>query len=235
MSVTTPSVTAKKAHSVKVPRLYKVAAAILRDHDAGKASVKTLVYESRKKHPNIKALMALVTQCIERRASLDDLFLQIELFSQETGLDRHLASILATELLWGKKALPGESRPVITLRKYESSLQSKLGSCDKAIAPKAQAGRPRYVRVNTLKASLAQVLSKLEADGMTRVKKSDSESVSLAAQTLGVNEFITDDIVDNLLVFPPKTSFFEHPLYKDGTLLLQVRNLLVNLFFADRS
>ena len=60
-------------------------------------------------------------------------------------------------------------------------------------------------------------------DGMSKVEKLDSENVGREALSLNRNEFILDDIVDNLLVFPPKTSFFEHSLYKDGTLLLQVR------------
>ena len=191
--------TTKKTHSVKVPRLYKVAAGILKDHDAGKASVKTLVYDSRKKHPNIKALMSLVTQCIERRAQLNDLFDKVELFSKETGLDRHLASILATELLWGKEALPGESRPVTTLRKYESSLKADLGNCDRSLGSKDE--RPRYVRVNTLKASMVEVLKRLKDDGMSKVEKLNSDDVGHRdVLNLRTDEFILDDIVDNLLV-----------------------------------
>ena len=36
-----------KAHSVKVPRLYKVAAGILKDFDDGKDSIKNLVFNCR--------------------------------------------------------------------------------------------------------------------------------------------------------------------------------------------
>ena len=44
--------TSKIQHSVKVPRLYKVATAIFKNYKNGLGSVKTLVYDSRKKHPN---------------------------------------------------------------------------------------------------------------------------------------------------------------------------------------
>ena len=37
----------KKAHSVPVPRLYKVAANILKDFDEGKDSLKNLVFNCR--------------------------------------------------------------------------------------------------------------------------------------------------------------------------------------------
>ena len=51
----------QRGHSVKVPRLYKVATSILKSFKNGEGSVKTLVYDAKakKKHPNVKALFAL--------------------------------------------------------------------------------------------------------------------------------------------------------------------------------
>lgn len=53
----------KRGHSVKVPRLYKVATSILKSFKNGEGSVKTLVYDAKakKKHPNVKAILALGT------------------------------------------------------------------------------------------------------------------------------------------------------------------------------
>ena len=39
--------TTQKPHSVKVPRLYKVAANILKDYDDGKDSIKNLVFNCK--------------------------------------------------------------------------------------------------------------------------------------------------------------------------------------------
>ena len=43
----TLTVANKKPHSEKVPRLYKVAANILKDYDDGKDSIKNLVFNCR--------------------------------------------------------------------------------------------------------------------------------------------------------------------------------------------
>ena len=108
------SSSSRQQHSVKVPRLYKVASAVLKEHKNGVGSVKTLVYEARKKHPNVKALFALVSECLKYEQSLTDAFNQVELLEKEKPLDVNLAMILVTELLFGKKTLPGESKPVKT-------------------------------------------------------------------------------------------------------------------------
>lgn len=38
-------------HSVKVPRLYKVASTVAKAHKEGLGSIKHLVFEKKKKHP----------------------------------------------------------------------------------------------------------------------------------------------------------------------------------------
>jgi len=44
----------------------------------------------------------------------------------EPGLAVPLAKILITELLWGKKRLGGEAKPIVTIRKYENKFHSIL-------------------------------------------------------------------------------------------------------------
>ena len=69
----------KREHSVKVPRLYKVSASILADYTSGKDSIKNLVYNSKKRHPNLKALYALVMEAVSHRE-------EIERAGQEVGM-----------------------------------------------------------------------------------------------------------------------------------------------------
>ena len=89
--------------------------------------MKTLVYEAKKKHPNVKALFALVTECIKHEEILKKSFSKMKLLENESPLDKNLALILATELIYGKKkTLPGESRPVLTLLKYQKELEKYL-------------------------------------------------------------------------------------------------------------
>ena len=118
----------QRQHSVKVPRLYKVATSILKSFKNSEGSVKTLVYEARKKHPNIKALFALVSECLKYEKVIEEAFLKLDILSQEKPLDQNLAFILATELLYGKKSLPGDSKPVQAILKYQEKLKKTIDS-----------------------------------------------------------------------------------------------------------
>ena len=102
--------TSKRPHSVKVPRLYKVAATVLRQYRDGRAatSLKNLVYEHQKKHPNVKAIYAILMHCVKYQRQLSDA--TDYLSKNEPGLDQFMAEVLVTELVFGKKSLPGNSR-----------------------------------------------------------------------------------------------------------------------------
>ena len=102
----------KRPHSIKVPRLYKVAATILRRYRDGRTatSLKNLVYEYQKKHPNVKAIYAILTQCVKHEQKLNETFVEVGLRDKEPGLDRFMAEVLIAELVFGKQTLPGESR-----------------------------------------------------------------------------------------------------------------------------
>lgn len=39
--------------------------------------------------------------------------------------------------------------------------------------------------------------------------------------SLGDEEFLVDIHIPNLLIFPPKTQFYNHPAYKNGSIVLQ--------------
>ena len=110
----------KRPHSIKVPRLYKVAATILRQYRDGRAatSLKNLVYEHQKKHPNVKAIYAILTQCVKHERELNDTFDEVGLCDKEPGLDRCMAEVLITELVFGKKKLPGDSREAFTITSH---------------------------------------------------------------------------------------------------------------------
>ena len=102
----------KRPHSIKVPRLYKVAATILRRYRDGRTStsLKNLVYEHQKKHPNVKAIYAILTQCVKHEQELNDTLVEVGLRDKEPGLDRFMAEVLIAELVFGKQTLPGDSR-----------------------------------------------------------------------------------------------------------------------------
>jgi putative methyltransferase len=68
---------------------------------------------------------------------------------------------------------------------------------------------PRFARVNTLKASVQQVLAQLR------------NSNGSSSRFEGVK---VDDLLPDLLVFPAGTDLHDHPLVTEGVLILQVGN-----------
>ena len=148
--------TNQKLHSVKVPRIYKQSAGILAAFIRGEGSVKDLVYNQtgKNRHPRIKAVYALVSEAARNENILSRLFSKTGLIEKENPLDPCLAKILASELLWGKGLLKaGNSKPVLTLLKYEKELKKNT---DISITSKKNNSKydiPRYVRVNLLVAA----------------------------------------------------------------------------------
>ena len=214
----------KIPHSIKVPKLYKVATSILKDFKNGQGSIKTLVYDAKKKHPNVKALLALVSECVKHEDTLEKTFKNVDLLKNEPKFDKSLALILATELLYGKKTLPGESKPIKTLLCYRSKMTKYIHQNDlqttESEEPKKQ---PRYVRVNLLKTSMDLVLTNFSREGFVLKPTPEKyEDFIGAIQNQKEFEFMVDfHLRDYLLVFPVGTHFYDHPLYLDGSLILQ--------------
>lgn len=211
----------KVQHSVKVPRLYKVATSVLKSFQDGRGSVKTLVYEAKKKHPNVKALFALVTECIKYQADLEAAFSSLNILTIEKPLDKNLALILATELIFGKKSLPGESKPIKTVLRYKNELENAIK--DKGQQPRNQCKNPRYVRVNLLKTTMELAIVQFQREGLIlKSTPKNYEEFTLAIRDLNDDEFMLDfHMPQYLLVFPCKKQFYDHPLYLDGSVVLQ--------------
>ncbi len=74
--------------------------------------------------------------------------------------------------------------------------------------------KPRYVRVNTLISDFSEVLYNLEGEGWNQKDVSDFKDLTC-------DDFYVDPFVENMLVFVPQTEFHSHPLYLNGTLVLQ--------------
>jgi putative methyltransferase len=149
-----PAVKAHQDNRLRPPRLYKAAASILRDYVQGKDSVKNLTFatkavkfggKARPKHPNTKALFALVSNAVNHKPQVDAATAKIGLFGLEPKLQQELAAILITELVWGKGELPGESLPVLTVLKYKKRIKKCV---DKDAGPDGRAlseSWPRWV------------------------------------------------------------------------------------------
>ncbi|CAG9829845.1 unnamed protein product [Diabrotica balteata] len=214
-----------KIHSVKVPRLYKVAAEVAKEVGEGIGSIKTLVYEKKKKHPNIKAIYAIVSTLFQKYEEIETLLKRSQLLIKETKLNPWLAKVLIVELLWGKTYLPGQSKPENTIRAYEQIFKAHLSDSKvKEIEHKENDNKPRYVRINTLISNLTEAVESFREEGWVLnrfLNKNDYKGFLETVSSLKGREFMIDIHVPNLLVFPPKTEFYQHPAYKNGSIILQ--------------
>lgn len=66
----------------------------------------------------------MVTTAVRNTRALTRLFSEIQLLENESRLDPWLARILTTEILLGKKALPGHSKPEQTLLAYKEQIEN---------------------------------------------------------------------------------------------------------------
>lgn len=75
---------------------------------------------------NKKAIYALVLEALQHETQIDFLFRKSQILVKEDRLDIWLARILVTELLWGKKKLPGDSKPIKTILGYQQIFNAHL-------------------------------------------------------------------------------------------------------------
>lgn len=75
---------------------------------------------------------------------------------------------------------------------------------------------PRYARVNTLKASVADVRHQLQQQAAARPAQGTGKRQRC------LQEPVVDELLPDVLVFPPGTDLHDHPLVQEGVLILQV-------------
>ncbi|AWP09434.1 putative methyltransferase NSUN5 [Scophthalmus maximus] len=206
--------------------LYVKAADILEKAERKQGALKTLVYDSR--FENIKQLFALVCEAQKFSSILQQLIDSTKLLKQ-TRLRPHLAKVLVYDLLMGQGLKCGGAWKVMMM-KHRSRLQAALArmkikqnvSRNEDLLPanvqRAAGDRlPRYVRVNTLKTTVEDVVDYFKRDGLSY----QGQAARLDDFTLKEAEFARDQHLPEVLVFSPKTDFHDHFLYKAGHIILQ--------------
>ncbi|XP_015516291.2 28S rRNA (cytosine-C(5))-methyltransferase [Neodiprion lecontei] len=221
-------------HSIKVPRLYKTVAKIVQTVREDGASLKQLVY--LKQHPNIKALYALALTSLQHASQLDQLIRRTKILVNEPRLDPWLARVLITELLWGKKHLSSECKPVLTVLAYEKLLKDELKNTESFVNPenKLKVEKPRYVRVNTLSMSVEEAIESFKEEGWRQLHRSKDyvEFIESVSKLSGA-AFIQDIHVPELLIFPAKTQFYNHAGYISGSIILQDKASCLPAYLLD--
>ncbi|XP_070766912.1 28S rRNA (cytosine-C(5))-methyltransferase [Enoplosus armatus] len=206
--------------------LYIKAAEILEKAERKQGALKTLVYDS--KFANVKQLFALVCESQKFSSVLEEIIESTKLL-KHTKLKIHLAKVLVYDLLMGQGLKCGGSWKAMMM-KHRSRLQAALArmkvkqkvSRNEELLPvsvQRLAGDqlPRYVRVNTLKTTVEDVVDYLKRDGFSYL----GQASRLDDLTLKKKYFVKDLDLPEVLVFSPKTDFHDHFLYTAGHIILQ--------------
>lgn len=80
------------------------------------------------------------------------------------------------------------------------------------------------MRVNTLSITTEEAIQNFQDEDWVLTKsldKNDYDGFLQKISTLEESEFMIDIHIPNLLIFPPKTEFYNHPAYNKGSILLQ--------------
>ncbi|XP_068629400.1 28S rRNA (cytosine-C(5))-methyltransferase [Battus philenor] len=209
-------------HSVKVPRHYKVAANILKKVSTEGGSVKSLLYDNKLRHFRTNVLFALITETIKHAKHIESIFESSGLLEKESRLDPWLAKILTAELLFGKKALPGKSKPEQTILSYKEHFE-KFSIEHEGDLKSEAVRRPRYVRVNTNLLTTSDAIREFQDEGyhFIRCTSGSYNDFLKQIQSLTEYDFTQDYHIKTVFVFPPGTKLHEHNLYLENKIILQ--------------
>ncbi|XP_035391743.1 probable 28S rRNA (cytosine-C(5))-methyltransferase [Electrophorus electricus] len=219
--------------------LYMKAAEVLDKVEKKKGAVKTLVYES--KFQNIKQLFALVCETQKYSPVLQEIIETTQLL-KETKLRINLAKVLVYDLLIGRGLKCGGAWKAMLL-KHRSRLHAalarmkvkhKVSRHQDLLPPSVQhtsgVGVPRYVRVNTLKTTVEDVIDYLKRAGYSY--QGTATCLEDLCHLSG-KMFVGDLHLRELLVFSAKMDFHDHYLYKAGHIILQDKASCLPAYLLD--
>ncbi|KAI8435274.1 hypothetical protein MSG28_003613 [Choristoneura fumiferana] len=195
-------------HSVKVPRHYKVAANIFKKVSTEGGSVKTLLYDDKLRHFRTNVLYALITETIKHADDIDKIFENCSLVTNEPRLDLWLAKVLTAELLFGKKALPGKSKPEQTILSYKDQFE-------------------KYTADHQEDLKTEDAIGAFQEEGYRFIRCTSGSYDDYLKQIQGLTEydFTQDYHVKTVFVFSAGTKLHEHDLYLENKIILQDKTL----------
>ncbi|NWS60262.1 NSUN5 methyltransferase, partial [Chunga burmeisteri] len=180
---------------------------------------------------HVRQLYALVSETLRYSPVLEKLLAGAALLQAERKLPPQLAKVLVYDLLFGKGLKCG-GRWKALVRRHRARLEAELArlkvqqkvSCNEDLLAPAQAASPaasqvpRYVRVNTLKTCVDDVIDFFKRQGYSYLGKAASVD---ELRALSGKKFLLDLHLPELLVFPPQTDFHDNLLYTSGHIILQ--------------
>ncbi|NWU73319.1 NSUN5 methyltransferase, partial [Pterocles burchelli] len=180
---------------------------------------------------HVRQLYALVSETLRYSPVLEKLLAGAALLQAEKKLPPQLAKVLVYDLLFGKGLKCG-GRWKLVARRHRARLEAELARLkvqrkvsrnEDLLAPAQAAGPgapqvPRYVRVNTLKTCVDDVIDFFKRQGYSYLGQAASME---DLRAISGKKFLLDLHLPELLVFPPQTDFHDNLLYTSGHIILQ--------------
>ncbi|EPY51986.1 rRNA methyltransferase [Schizosaccharomyces cryophilus OY26] len=195
---------------------YIHAATILDDLSQKKGSIKQLVFNSKKHDP--KRTYALVCETLKYKHVLDEVIQCSKLLDLEKKIKKNLARVLVHDLLMSKRGISastGSIKEAILRHKtrlnaefVKLKIRNKVKSHEE-LALKNPVTLPRWIRINTIKATKEEVLKQL---ALTRVS---------SLKEVGPGTYYMDEIIDNLIALDGETSLVNESCYQEGKVIIQ--------------
>ncbi|NWX74664.1 NSUN5 methyltransferase, partial [Alca torda] len=192
---------------------------------------------------HVRQLYALVSETLRYSPVLEKLLAGAALLQAEKKLPPQLAKVLVYDLLFGKglkcggrwKALARRHRARLEAELARLKVQQKVSRNEDLLAPVQAASPgasqvPRYVRVNTLKTCVDDVIDFFKRQGYSYLGKAASME---ELRALSGKKFLLDLHLPELLVFPPQTDFHDNLLYTSGHIILQDKASCLPAFLLD--
>ncbi|NWS77558.1 NSUN5 methyltransferase, partial [Crotophaga sulcirostris] len=189
----------------------------------------------------VQQLYALVCGTLRFAPLLEKLLAGAALLQAERKLPPQLAKVLVYDLLFGKglkcggrwKVLARRHRARLEAELARLKVQHKVSRTEDLLAPASSGGGPqvpRYVRVNTLKTCVDDVIDFFKRQGYSYLGKAASVE---ELRALSGKKFLLDLHLPELLVFPPQTDFHDNLLYTSGHIILQDKASCLPAFLLD--
>lgn len=113
---------------INVPTQYRQGAKILKQMVEEGKSLKNLVYNNA--HLRVSSMSKLMGLIQSHEQQIEEIVKKTEIFDKEKFLNPWLGRILIAELIFGRKQLIGQSKPVQCVLSYQDALEKALASAE---------------------------------------------------------------------------------------------------------
>ncbi|EPX70822.1 rRNA methyltransferase [Schizosaccharomyces octosporus yFS286] len=195
---------------------YIHAATILDDLSQKKGSIKQLVFNSKKHDP--KRTYALVCETLKYKHVLDEVIESAKLLDLEKKIKKNLARVLVHDLLMSKRGISASTGLIKeAILRHKTRLNAefvklkirKRVKSHEELALKNPVTLPRWVRINTVKATQEEVIKQL---ALTRV---------FSLKEVGPKTYYMDETIDNLIALDSEVSLVSESCYQEGKIIIQ--------------